>query len=107
VEIGIDEAGHDKHRSSGIGAGQVGSLEIGQRQICAAKVGFHEISVRQVGTWQVGIRRLDLVMSLPERLTPGQLVLCLISQPLMVCRASATKIVSRAAMMTKQPADLH
>src|SRR3989338_3344232 len=48
--------------------------------------------------------RLDLVRSLPERLTPGQLVLRLISQPLMVCRASAVETDSMAAMATKQPA---
>src|SRR3989338_4946132 len=46
--------------------------------------------------------RFDLVRSMPERLMPGQLVLRLISQPLMVCRASAVETDSMAAKMAKQ-----
>src|SRR3989338_339448 len=40
--------------------------------------------------------RLDLVRFAPERLAPGQLALRLISQPLMVCRASAVKVNNTA-----------
>src|SRR3989338_1556329 len=47
--------------------------------------------------------RFDLVRSLPERLTPGQLVRRLIWHPLMVCCASAAETNSMAAMTIKQP----
>src|SRR5574340_834999 len=46
--------------------------------------------------------RLELVRSMPERLTPGQLVFRLSTQPLMVWRASTVEANSRAAMMAKQ-----